>query len=170
MRDQLYDYFYLVESRHWWFRARSKIVQTMIARFSGARKKASVLDIGCGTGAQLQTLKPYGTLWGLDKSAKALEYAKTKAPFAHLMQGSFPECTFDQQFDIIMLLDVLEHIEDDTLALQKLASIMKPGAIAVITVPAYQFLWTTHDDINEHKRRYTLSELSKKNSPQLIWK
>ena len=162
MQTQLYDYFQQIEDRHWWFQARKEIVLYTIERFFKKENKVDILDIGCGTGMMLQALGAYGNVWGLDKSAKAIAYAKNKAPNARLVVGSFPDHLPKKRFDIVTALDILEHIEDDTHALEKLGDVMKPGGITIITVPAYQFLWTAHDTVNEHKRRYTKSELQKK--------
>jgi len=162
MQTQLYDYFHQIEDSHWWFQARKDIILRLISQFSAKGGKADILDIGCGTGMMLQALKAYGSVWGLDKSTEAIAYTKSKVPDAHLTLGSFPDQIPEKQFDIVTVLDVLEHIESDTHAIKALNSLLKPEGIAIITVPAYQSLWTAHDDINEHKRRYTAPELTKK--------
>ena len=162
MQEQMYHYFHEVEDRHWWFQGRKEVVLAFIDRYSRSAKERKILDVGCGTGMMLQALKEYGEVWGLDKSVKAIEYSRTRAPGAHLMQGSFPEQIPQGQFDIITFLDVLEHIENDKEALRKLVDILQPNGTLIITVPAYQFLWTSRDDMNEHKRRYTLPELREK--------
>ena len=158
----MYEYFNAIEERHWWFQARKEIVLRLIDQHYEKGKKLEVLDIGCGTGMTLKALEKYGEVWGLDKNIKAIEYSKKKAPEAQVMQGSFPAQVPAKQFDIITVLDVIEHIEEDGRALQKLAQTLKPNGIAVITAPAYKLHWTGHDDMNEHKRRYTAPELKQK--------
>jgi len=165
MKQEMYHYFNLLEETHWWFLARKEIVLKLIQKFQPGKKEASplhLLDIGCGTGGMLAGLQSLGTVWGIDSNKKAVDYASSKVPQATVIHGSVPQDMPQQQFDIITLLDVLEHIEDDTATLQRLKQALKPGGIAVITIPAYQFLWTSHDDMNEHKRRYTSGELQEK--------
>lgn len=165
MKQEMYHYFNLLEETHWWFLARKEIVLRLIHKFQQREKESSpphILDIGCGTGGMLTALQSLGTVWGIDSSKKAVDYASSKVPKATITQGSVPQDMPQQQFDIITLLDVLEHIEDDTAALQKIKQSLKPRGIAVITVPALQFLWTSHDDMNEHKRRYSRRELKEK--------
>lgn len=165
MKQEMYRYFNLLEETHWWFLARKEIVLKLIQKFRLEEKESSsahLLDIGCGTGGILAALQSLGTVWGIDSNKKAVDYASSKVPQATVIQGSIPQDMPKQQFDIITLLDVLEHIEDDTGTLQRLKQALKPKGIAVITVPAYQFLWTSHDDMNEHKRRYTVLELKEK--------
>lgn len=162
MKEEMYEYFNAIEERHWWFRARRQIVLRLIDRYRKQKGTARVLDVGCGTGATLKALAAYGTLTGLDKNAKAVEYSKKRVPEAKVIQGSFPGGVPGKQFDIITILDVLEHLDEDQEALGKLAQHLAAEGITIITVPAYAFLWTGHDDMNEHKRRYTLPELKEK--------
>lgn len=162
MKEQMYDYFYHIEEKHWWFQGRLDIVMKLIHTYAQHTNHAKILDVGCGTGMVLQALQAYGTVWGIDKSEKAIRYSKEKVPGARVYIASFPEHMPNAQFDIITVLDVLEHIDQDRQALSKLTHMLKPGGIVVITAPAYKFLWTSHDDMNEHKRRYTVPELKEK--------
>ena len=162
MQAQLYESLHRVEEKHWWFVARREIVLTFIDKYRPKKQYAKILDTGCGTGMILKALTRYGKVWGIDKSAKAVAYSKAKVPEATILCASFPEEAPRESFDIITVLDVLEHIQEDTKAIHKLKELLAPQGILVITVPAFRFLWSAHDDMNEHKRRYTLEELRQK--------
>lgn len=166
MKQEMYEYFNAIEERHWWFRARKDIVLKMIDKYFDSPStravrsgRAQVLDVGCGTGGMLRHLARYGEVWGLDPNEQALRYSRAKVPEAHLLAGKLPNTLPDKQFDLITCLDVLEHVDEEERAVKKLAETLKPDGLLVLTVPAYQWLWTAHDDINEHKRRYTTKEL-----------
>ena len=162
MQEQLYDYLHAIEEKHWWFLARKKIILKLIDIYSTRNENEQILDVGCGAGMMLKALEEYGNVWGLDKSEKALGYSREKVPEAQMLLGSFPRDLPRNSFDIITVLDVLEHIDEDAKALAALKGALAPDGIAIITVPAYQFLWTNHDLANEHKRRYTVPELKQK--------
>jgi len=158
----MYDYFYQVEDKHWWFQARKDIVMKLIDEYYNFKANTKVLDIGCGTGMMLKHLSKYGEVWGIDKDLKAVKYAKKKAPKAKIILGSLPERLPKEKFDLVTVLDVIEHIDKDQEALKAAANILKSQGVLVITVPAYRFLWTGHDEMNLHKRRYTVGELKTK--------
>ena len=163
MKKHLYDHFYKLETHHWWFQARKDIILRMLSLYrTPSEKKKTLLDIGCGTGMMLQAFGRLGRVTGIDMDKKAVKYSGKRAPEAVVIQGSFPEQMPKRTFDIITALDVLEHIEDDESALKKLATHLKPNGVLLLTVPAYSFLWTSHDDANEHKRRYTAPEIREK--------
>jgi len=144
-------------------------VLSLVEQFAKKQENARILDIGCGTGAQLKALEPYGELWGLDPSSKAIEYTQQRVPSAHLVTGAFPETVPQGTFDLILLLDVLEHISKDTAALGAIYGLLAPNGVVIITLPAYSFLWTSHDDWNQHQRRYTASEfLTKTKKAHLV--
>jgi len=165
MEKFLYDYFYKIEDKHWWFQGRKEILLRLIDKYYRPEPNSKVLDIGCGTGMMLKSLSKYGEVYGLDKNEKAIAYSKIRSPKAKIVLGSFPENMqnlLPLKFDLITVLDVLEHIDDDTKALEAIKNILKPNGILIITVPAYKFLWTHFDEVNQHKRRYTRRELSEK--------
>ena len=162
MQEQLYDYLHAIEEKHWWFLARKKIILKLIDIYHARNEQDKILDVGCGTGMMLKALLERGNVWGLDTSEKAVRYSAEKAPGARMILGSFPRDLPRDSFDIITVLDVLEHIDEDAKALAALKGVLAPDGIAVITVPAYQWLWTNHDLANEHKRRYTVPELKQK--------
>lgn len=161
----LYDQFYRLEAIHWWFTARREIILDQIKRIIQANKDVNILDIGCGTGIMLEYLKEFGTIQGLDFSEEAVNYSALRlGDRVSIKLGNLSDnLPFENKnFDLITLLDVIEHLDNDTDTLKKAWHLLKEGGILICTVPAYQFLWSGHDVLNHHKRRYTLKELEEK--------
>lgn len=123
-------------------------------------KNNQILEIGIGTGANIDILKEFGDLEGLDVSDESIRIIKEKHPNIKVSNKKFPYETINEKFDLVCLFDVLEHIEEDTIAIEKIAQLLKDKGKLIITVPAYQFLWSYHDEIHHHHRRYLKSELS----------
>lgn len=149
------------ESRHWWFVGRRIIVESVIKRLS-LPANAKILEIGSGTGGNLTMLGHYGDLSAVEMDATARSIAlKNTAGRVDIRQAVFPaEIPFgDTKFDLICLFDVLEHIEQDTEALVALNGLLAEGGRVIITVPAYSWLWSVHDEFLHHKRRYSRTEL-----------
>lgn len=153
-----------LDDRHWWFAARRRIVLGLLRdalrreRPAGARPR--ILDIGCGAGATLRELARLGEAVGLDTEPTAVEAARRRSG-CDVRLGSLPaDLPFEPaSFHVVTLLDVLEHIEDDAASLRAIHAVLKPGGLLLCTVPAYRFLWSEHDVLNQHKRRYTRGEL-----------
>lgn len=165
MKAEMYALHHEHEQTHWWFAARREIVLHLlrkeIAQEPQLQKPLRLLDIGCGAGGMLGYLAQFGEVMGVDPEPNAVAWAREKGS-ANVKLGSLPDnLPFgpDDRFDIITLLDVIEHVEEDTQSLQRVHSLLQPNGRIIITVPAFQFLWTGHDLINEHKRRYTRSQL-----------
>ncbi len=159
MEEQLYRKFFEVETSHWWFVARQEIVHHIVRTQTSLTHGANVLDVGCGTGAVLASFSKDFNAFGTDTSPLAIEYCKQrrieKAFVCSLDTFPFPNL----RFDLILLLDVIEHIDDDQGIVNQAARLLKPGGYLLITVPAYEFLWSHHDEINLHKRRYVKKRL-----------
>lgn len=159
MRSALYRQMAEVEERHWWFVGRRAIVESIIKELP-LGSDARILDAGCGTGGNLSMLSRYGRVDALEHDEQARRLANEKS-LATVVAGTLPHSISLPQgeFDLITLLDVLEHVDDDRGSLQALLALLKPGGYLVITVPCYEFLWSAHDDTHHHRRRYTLSKL-----------
>lgn len=162
MEEHVYDEFSKLEKSHWWFVGRRFFLKNVISRHEVRSNAPCVLEVGCGTGGNIELLSQFGDFSAIEMSAKAVKLAQLSNP-SHanqISQGSLPDHNLaDRSFDKIFLLDVLEHIEDDTAALKALKALLKKNGQLYITVPAYQWLWSDHDIQNQHKRRYTLKRI-----------
>lgn len=149
------------ETEHWWFRGRRDVLRTMLHRLalpSGAR----VLEVGSGTGGNLEMLAEFGSVSGLemDETALALTARRTGGRF-DIRAGHCPDdMPFDgEQFDLICFFDCLEHISDDAGSLARMRALLAPGGAIIVTVPAYEWLWSAHDEFLHHCRRYNRASL-----------
>ena len=161
----MYKLFYEIQKKHWWFVSKKKIVSCFIENILNGQKKKeiNILDVGCGSGLMLEKLSEYGTVYGMDFSDEAIKFSG-EIFAGEIRKGALPnEVPFeDNFFDLIVALDVIEHIDEDIDSLKTIKTKLKKGGKAIITVPAYMFLWSEFDEINQHKRRYTVSDLKNK--------
>jgi SAM-dependent methyltransferase len=158
MDKVLYRQYFEIEDRHWWFVARKAIVLGLLDRYLPASSQRIVLDAGCGTGGLLKDLQRYGKVVAADFSAEAVKFCKLRG--YSICQSSILKTPFRaDSFDCIVGLDVIEHLDEDLVALQELYRICKTGGYLCLTVPAFQFLWSSHDELNHHKRRYSKPQL-----------
>jgi SAM-dependent methyltransferase len=143
---------YALEDTHWWFVARRNLlVRALQGRLP---ENPRLLDVGCGTGGTMDRLRCMGEVWGLDMEPLALELCRERG-HENLTLASATAMPYpDNHFDAIVALDVLEHIEDHVSAAREIARVLKPGGTLVVTVPAYQSLWSRHDIALHHVRRY----------------
>jgi len=160
MRDAIYEGMARNEAMHWWFVGRRRILRSALESLS-LPENARILEVGAGTGGNIPLLCRYGTVTAIEPNPKARAWIAAKTGVAAL-DCSLPDTTplRDARFDLIAMLDVLEHIESATSALGALAEHLRPGGKFLITVPAYQFLWSPHDESLRHFRRYTQRTLS----------
>ncbi|MEO1427726.1 MAG: class I SAM-dependent methyltransferase [Cyanobacteria bacterium J06633_8] len=158
MEKDFYLQYASVEDKHWWFVARRQIIQQVICGLS-LPKNAQILEAGCGTGGNLQMLSRYGAVSAMELDEVACHLANQRQ-IIQVKRGHLPDkIPFNSSYDLILILDVIEHLDDDLSALEALYYKLKPGGYLLVTVPAYQFLWSEHDEINHHKRRYRLKNL-----------
>ncbi len=149
------------EKHHWWHRARRQIILTLLSKYV-PNGQQNILDVGCGPGETMSYLERFGRVMGIDVSDEAVRFCKGRGHEDILCASAENLPIKDESFSLITMLDVLEHIEDDTKVLYELARICKPNGVILLTTPAYQFLWGDIDEICKHKRRYTALELSEK--------
>lgn len=144
-----------VDEHHWWYRGRRKIIDHELARLP-IRQDGQALDAGCGSGRTLPELSRYcRQVAGLELNPEAAEVARDRGQF-DVRMGRVEELPWSEQtFDLITCLDVIEHTPDDVVALRELRRVSRPGAWLIVTVPAYQALWSSHDEMNHHFRRYS---------------
>jgi trans-aconitate methyltransferase len=149
-----------LENRHWWFRGRRRAIVELGLRLMPPG--GSVVDAGCGTGADIAAFPATYRRHGLDISATAIAFARENHPAVSFEVGAVPEAGGDAigAADLVLLCDVLEHIEDHVAFLHGLVTLMKPGANLLLTVPADPRLWSPHDEVYGHFRRYTRSTLA----------
>jgi SAM-dependent methyltransferase len=146
------------EDRHWWYQGRRSVLERAIARL-GLPEQARILDAGCGSGRNMVELARHGTVTGVELSPTSVRVARDRDA-GEVIEGSVMDMRFDDaSFDLAVSLDVIEHLEDDVGALQELRRVTKPGGALLVTVPAYQWLWSGHDEVNHHYRRYSRSTL-----------
>jgi len=149
------------EDFYWWHVGRREVVKDVLGRIL-KQKKNSILEIGCGTGGNGKTLSKFGEVIGIDSSEEAVRFCEGKG-FREVVLGRGEQTSFpSEHFDLVIALDVFEHMENDEAAFRESLRILKKGGYLFLTVPAYQFLWSEHDDALDHKRRYTVSQLRSK--------
>jgi ubiquinone/menaquinone biosynthesis C-methylase UbiE len=162
MKRSSYDIEHEVEGFHWWFAVRRKLLATLLVSFEFHPESLAV-DIGCGTVSNLKILKSAGfRVIGLDRSIYALSLHRKKFEFP-LINGDLAELPIrSQSVGLIVAMDTLEHIEDDTKGIDELYRVLNNGGALILTVPAYSFLWGIQDDVTGHKRRYSKNEILEK--------
>jgi SAM-dependent methyltransferase len=162
MERVVYDQMAELDQRHWWYRARREVLAALIRRRALPPPGAQLLEIGCGTGHNLAMLGRFGHVDALelDASARAIAEQRLGRP---VMSSPLPELRGvpEHRYDLIGAFDVIEHIADDRAAVASIATRLKPGGRLVITVPAHQWMWSAHDTVNHHQRRYSRRALAR---------
>ena len=164
MQQHTYSIMYEVEGKHWWFAGRRRIITGFVEKACRdlGNLRPRILDVGCGTGANLQMLAQFGAAEGVDVSTEALDFCRARG-VAKVKQGAAENLPFaDASFDLVTGLDVVEHLDDDIAGLSEMRRVLRTDGRAVLFVPAFMFLWGVQDDISNHRRRYTLLELKQK--------
>lgn len=158
MESSFYEDYYRHENSHWWFRWRYDLITKLVSSLK-SDSSFRILDAGCGTGQMTKQLEAIGEAIGLDSAKEAIGYARSRG-VQRLVRGSITAPPFgDASFDCVLALDVIEHVDDDMGILTSLFKVIKPGGHLIITVPAFDALWSEHDEINHHKRRYRSPQL-----------
>jgi 2-polyprenyl-3-methyl-5-hydroxy-6-metoxy-1,4-benzoquinol methylase len=155
----MYADFDRLEDQHWWFSGRRAIVASFLEHHLGASRGLRILDVGCGTGGMLPMLARWGQVSAFDPFDEAVKAAQGRAPQgSKVWRGEIPDA-IEGTFDLITAFDVLEHLDDPVGAAARIRQALAPEGLFVATVPAYQFLWSHHDEVNQHRRRYTVELL-----------
>jgi SAM-dependent methyltransferase len=181
MQQHTYAIMRRVEESHWWFVGRRKIIGSFLERIVRDLKETraalatraepseqkrtdealKILDVGCGTGANLEMLSKFGAAEGVDVSPEALSFCQARG-LVNVKLGEAEQLPYEAgSFDLVTGLDVVEHLDDDRAGLREMARVLRPGGRALLFVPAFMFLWGVQDDISNHRRRYTLPELKR---------
>jgi SAM-dependent methyltransferase len=160
MERAVFDRMAELDNDHWWFLARRRILKRLIQRVVKPPKKARILEVGCGTGHNLMMLKSFGRIEAseLDRCARALANKRHRG---RVREARLPDLSmFDRNgYDLIALLDVLEHVPDDLASLRAIHMRLRPGGALLLTVPANPWMWSAHDAAHHHFRRYTKKQL-----------
>lgn len=161
MDEFMYGEFFEFERTHWWFVARRYILINLLRDYIQPSPTNRILDLGCGAGLTLQSLSRFGRVFGLDASETAIHYSRKNSD-GPLVLGSLEEgLPFKPRaFRLITMLDLLEHVKDDVSAVVSVTALLEKDGLLVCTVPAFPALWSRHDEVNRHLRRYDKAELA----------
>jgi SAM-dependent methyltransferase len=158
MRESEFRALLEVDDHHWWYRGRRRVLAAQLQRLAVPRG-AAILDAGCGSGRTMDELARLGPVSGFDLNPLGVEAARVRG-HADVQAAAVEDIPHeDGAFELITCLDVLEHTADDVRSLRELRRVARPGGLLVATVPAYQALWSDHDEANHHYRRYRRSSL-----------
>lgn len=159
MDQQYYREYYTLERSHWWFVARGKMLKNHLERALRGRKDLNILNIGAATGHTSEWLEAFGKVKSVEYDPECYAFTKSMLSIdidcASILELPYP----DEHFDLVCAFDVIEHVEDDKLAVSEMRRVCKKGGLISVTVPAFLFLWSAHDDVNHHFRRYTGANL-----------
>lgn len=159
MERAVYDRMAEIDRDHWWFVGRRRIIRALIQRFAPKKDRLAILEVGCGTGSNIALLQEFGTVDAIEPDDHARAFSEQRTGIA-IKSGYLPNVPLDDgRYDLIVLLDVLEHIPDDHGALTALRSKLAPGGRLLLTVPGIPALWSGHDVAHHHQRRYTAKTL-----------
>ena len=158
-----------LEVSHWWFAVRKKIILQSISHYVSPRHNLTILNIGAAAGASSKWLEVFGKVRSVENETLFVEHLLNNN--IDVINASAEKLPFeDNSFDMVCAFDVIEHIEEDKNALEEMKRVCRPGGKVCITVPAYQYLWGSHDVVNGHKRRYSFSSFKQKIPTQLVIK
>jgi len=161
MQSHHYPILYQVEERHWWYVGRRRIIQSLVEKICSTpdNSKPRILDVGCGTGANLKMLAGHGRAEGVDISQQAVDFCRERGLEA-VKLGAAEDLPYENDsFDLVTALDVVEHLDDDVAGLREMRRVLRPDGRLLLFVPAFMFLWGVQDDVSNHRRRYTLPSL-----------
>lgn len=161
MMQHTYPILYEVEESHWWCIGRRRIIASFVKDICSkiTDHHPQILDVGCGTGANLKMLAQFGDAQGVDVSADAVAFCRERG-LENVKLGAAESLPFaDNEFDLVTALDVVEHMDDDVAGLREMRRVLRPGGRLLLFVPTFMFLWGVQDEVSNHRRRYRLAEL-----------
>ncbi|MCU0448957.1 MAG: class I SAM-dependent methyltransferase [Bernardetiaceae bacterium] len=160
MEKSYYQEYFELERKQWWFQVRNRILMERIAALTGGRRDLKILNVGAGTYATSQLLAQFGQVTSIEYDEFCVAYTKERLPGIQLDTGTILDLQFaDGEFDLVTAFDVIEHVDDDALAVRELKRVCRPTGWVVVSVPAFMALWSHHDVVNHHFRRYTMPGL-----------
>ena len=161
MMQHTYPILFELEESHWWHIGRRRIIADFVRDICAqvTDRTPRILDVGCGTGANVQMLSQFGDAEGVDISPDALAFCHARG-LDKVKLGAAEELPYeDESFDLVTALDVVEHLDDDVAGLREMRRVLRPGGRVLLFVPTFMWLWGVQDDISHHRRRYRLPEL-----------
>jgi len=159
MKAEYYKEYYKLEREHWWFRGRNQIILSLLKK-QVSQSPLKILNVGVATGHTSELLSSLGDVVSVEPDEECCKFLKSELKL-EVVNASGTELPFeDNQFDLVCAFDVIEHIDDDTTAASELKRVCKSKGLIIVTVPAFMFLWSIHDEVNQHFRRYNLEELT----------
>jgi SAM-dependent methyltransferase len=161
MQSHHYPILYQVEENHWWYVGRRRLIQSLVEKICATLDNPNprILDVGCGTGANLKMLARFGAVEGVDISSQAVDFCR-KRGLDCVKLGAIEQLPYDSgSFELVTALDVIEHLDDDVAGLQEMRRVLSHKGRLLLFVPAFMFLWGVQDDVSNHRRRYTLPKL-----------
>jgi len=162
MYEHEYESMYQLENSYWWHVARRELAVQLLKNEINGHNSIRILDVGCGTGANVSAFANLAPTVGIDASMNALHFCQSRG-IKTVSLSPVEDLPFTcGAFDIVTALDVLEHTDDDLRSLREIHRVTKHHGLVLITVPAYGFLWSEHDEALKHRRRYTAHELRNK--------
>lgn len=162
MQSHHYPILYEVEETHWWYVGRRRIIQYLVEKIcTTLNPNPRILDVGCGTGANLKMLAAHGRAEGVDISSQAVDFCRERG-LDSVRLGAAEQLPYENgSFDLVTALDVIEHLDDDVAGLREMRRVLRRDGRVLLFVPAFMFLWGVQDDVSNHRRRYTLPGLLK---------
>jgi len=161
MQSHHYPILYQVEDTHWWYVGRRRIIRSLVEKIRATLNTSNprILDVGCGTGANLKMLTDYGNAEGVDISPQAVEFCRERG-LDSVKLGAAEQLPYENDsFELVTALDVIEHLDDDVAGLREMRRVLRQDGRVLLFVPAFMFLWGVQDDVSNHRRRYTLPSL-----------
>lgn len=159
MDNHYFKEYYTLERNHWWFRARSFILENQIQKLN-LKGPLKILNVGVATGSTTQMLSKYGTVTSVEFDKDCCQFLREELKM-DVIEASVTDLPFtENSFDLVCAFDVVEHVQDHKTAVLEMKRVCKSQGIVFCTVPAFDFLWSKHDDVNHHIRRYTKREFS----------
>ncbi|HUR11036.1 MAG TPA: methyltransferase domain-containing protein [Flavitalea sp.] len=161
MDKNYFSKYYELERNHWWFTVREKIITDAIRKRIRLPKIPSILNAGVATGRSTELLQQFGTVTSVEQDADTCAFLEEQLQIPVTCASVTDLPFFDDSFDMVCAFDVIEHVQEDASAIRQLRRVLRKDGRLILTVPAYNFLWSTHDNVNHHFRRYTADRIEK---------
>ncbi|MBL7892791.1 MAG: class I SAM-dependent methyltransferase [Bacteroidia bacterium] len=158
MTRDYYNEYSTFEREHWWFLARKKIILSHLSTLLKEKKNLNILNIGAATGASTIMLQQFGKVTSVEYDKECCDFLLNNLGIP-VVNCSITDLKFDnEEFDLVCAFDVIEHVEDDTKGVNEMKRVCKQNGIICVTVPAFMSLWSNHDEVNMHRRRYVKNQ------------